>query len=29
MTEQDLIKLGNRVADNQGNIVYFNDALIE
>ena len=29
MTEQDLIKLGNRVIDKQGNIVYFDDALIE
>lgn len=29
MTEQDLIKLGNRVIDNQGNVVYFNDSLIE
>ena len=29
MTEQDLIKLGNRVIDNQGNVVYFDDALIE
>ena len=29
MTEQDLINLGNRVIDKQGNIVYFNDSLIE
>ena len=29
MTEQDLINLGNRAIDKQGNIVYFNDALIE
>lgn len=29
MTEQDLIKLGNRVIDKQGNVVYFDDALIE
>lgn len=29
MTEQDLIKLGNRVIDHQGNVVYFDDALIE
>ena len=29
MTEQDLINLGNRAIDKQGNIVYFNDALVE
>lgn len=29
MTENDLINLGNRVIDKQGNIVYFNDSLIE
>ena len=29
MTEQDLINLGNRAIDKQGNIVYFNDALVD
>lgn len=29
MTEQDLIKLGNRVIDTRGNIFYFSNALIE
>lgn len=29
MTESDLIKLGNRVIDKQGNVVYFNEALVE
>ena len=29
MTEKDLINLGNRAIDKQGNIVYFNDALVE
>ena len=29
MTEKDLINLGNRAIDANGNIVYFNDALIE
>lgn len=29
MTESDLINLGNRVIDECGNVVYFNEALIE
>lgn len=29
MTEKDLINLGNRVIDKQGNVVYFNEALLE
>jgi DNA polymerase III alpha subunit len=29
MTESDLIKLNNRVIDKQGNVVYFNEALME
>lgn len=29
MTEKDLINLGNRVIDKHGNVVYFNEALIE
>ena len=29
MTEEDLVKLGNRVIDKQGNVVYFANALIE
>lgn len=29
MTEKDLINLGNRAIDKQGNIVYFNDALVD
>ena len=29
MTESDLIKLGNRVIDKEGNVVYFNEALVE
>lgn len=29
MTESDLIKLGNRVIDREGNVVYFNEALLE
>ncbi len=29
MTEADLLNLGNRAIDRQGNVVYFNEALVE